>query len=166
MCDEKADYFRMLNTKLLLVIMKFLSFLGCVYTTHKEYECLEYLIYLKENYFAALERSIGWSFSEWIKKDREFSSFIKKKVLSTKVILKKAVFSLMLLKALIQMLITGFEKSLKHDYSAYSTMYPSFVLLLKISILIAYSAKGAQANNCKKQQKSYLVLVYLAVIYM
>lgn len=63
MCDEKADYFRMLNTKL-LVIMKFLSFLGCVYTTHKEYECPEYLIYLKENYFAALERSIGWSFSE------------------------------------------------------------------------------------------------------
>lgn len=53
----------MLNTKLLLVIMKFLSFLGCVYITHKVYECLKYLICLKENCFAALERKIGWGFS-------------------------------------------------------------------------------------------------------
>lgn len=58
------------------------------------------------------------------------------------------------------------ENALKLDCSAYSTMYPNFVLLVRISILIAYSSEGAQDNNCKKQQKSHLVLMYLAIMYM
>jgi len=61
----------------------------------------------------------------------------------------------------------GIENALKLDCSAYSTMYPNFlVLLVKISILIAYSSKGAQDNNCKKQQKSHLVLMCFALMYM
>lgn len=58
------------------------------------------------------------------------------------------------------------ENALKLDCSVYSTMYPNFVLLVKISILIAYSSKGAQDNYCKKQQKSHQVLTCLAIIYM
>lgn len=58
------------------------------------------------------------------------------------------------------------ENALKLDCSAYSTMYPNFVLLVKISVLIAYSSKGAQDNNCKKKQKSHLVLMCLAIMYM
>lgn len=41
------------------------------------------------------------------------------------------------------------ENAVKLDCSAYSTMNPNFILV-KISILIAYSSKGAQDNNCKK----------------
>lgn len=83
-----------------------------------------------------------------------------------KVTLEKVLFCLMLPKALIQLLITGLENALKYNYSAYSTMYSIFILLVKISVLIACSLKDSQANNFKKQQKSYLVLTYLAVIYM
>lgn len=82
-----------------------------------------------------------------------------------RVTLKKVLLCLMLLKAFIQMLITALENALKYVCSAYSTMYSNFILLVKISILIAYSTKESQANNFKKQQKSYLVLMYLAVIY-
>lgn len=45
------------------------------------------------------------------------------------------------------------ENALQLDCSAYRTMSPNFVLLVKVSILIAYSSKGAEDNNCKKQQK-------------
>lgn len=58
------------------------------------------------------------------------------------------------------------ENALKLDCFAYSTISPNFVLLVKISILIAYSSKGAEDNNCKKQQKTHLVLMSLAIIYM
>lgn len=44
---------------------------------------------------------------------------------------------------------TWIENAVKLDCSAYSTMNPNFVLV-KISILIAYSSKGVQDNNCKK----------------
>lgn len=43
------------------------------------------------------------------------------------------------------------ENAQKLDCSAYRTMTPNFVILVKISILIAYSSKGAE-DNCKKQQ--------------
>lgn len=55
---------------------------------------------------------------------------------------------------------------MKLDCSAYRTMLPNFVLLVKISILIAYSSKGVEDNNSKKQQKFHLVLVSLAVMYL
>lgn len=83
-----------------------------------------------------------------------------------KVTLKKVLLCLMLPKALIQMFITGLENALKYDCSAYSTVYSIFILMIKISVLIACSVKESQANNFKKQQKFYLVLMYLAVICM
>lgn len=57
------------------------------------------------------------------------------------------------------------ENALKLDCSAYRTMSPNFGLLVNISILIAYSSKGAEDNNCKKQQKSHLVLMSLAIMH-
>lgn len=57
------------------------------------------------------------------------------------------------------------EYALKLDCFAYSTISPNFVLV-KISILIAHSSKGAEDNYCKKQQKIHLVLMSLAIMYM
>lgn len=115
-----------------------------------------------------LDASIGWSFSVCIKKNglgREFSSFFKKFVFSTKSYTEE---SSILFNASESTYSDGnnwIENALKLDCSAYSTMYPNFVLLVKISILIAYSSKGAQDNNSKKQ-KSHLVLMCLAIMYM
>lgn len=58
------------------------------------------------------------------------------------------------------------ENSQKLDCFAYSTMSPNFVPLVKASILIAYSSKGAEDNNCEKQHKTHLVFISLAIMYM
>lgn len=58
------------------------------------------------------------------------------------------------------------ENALKLDCSAYSTMYPNFVLLVKIFILIAYSSKGSQIITARNNKKSHLVLMCLAIMYI
>lgn len=58
------------------------------------------------------------------------------------------------------------EHAVKLHSFTYSTMYCDFVLLVKISILIAYSSKDAQDNNCKKQQKSHVVRICLVIMHM
>lgn len=116
-----------------------------------------------------LDASVGWSFSVGIKKngvDREFSGFFKKFVFSTKSYTEEGSILFNASESTYSDVNNWIENALKLAGSAYSTMYCNFVLLVKISILIAYSSKHEQDNNCKKQQKSHLVLICLAIMHM